>query len=431
LNYIEELGYDINDNEHQQIDYFKSLCTCFDEKLINIQKSKEKEEIINYFSKSKIGMSKSLYNKNEGIYKEEQILSEKMKFMERMIKFFKVQLKELFPNDMEMIEFTDKACRLINLFFVEEKLRIPVVGCYNSGKTSIINSFIGDDLLPVESIENTKEIIFIRYDNSTNPKLIKSNLKKENFGYNRYYLERDKNFNPIHGKDRIKNFLQAKNNIRKDNNEYNSNDSFYVIETKIDLLNKLELSEEIKNMIEFIDIPGLNTSQNIFQGKEGKALEKIISVSNLFLFINPIDKSIKDCSNKSILNYLFKLIETRVSIDKDFRDSCLFIINKCDIDKNDEIKLEDIKKEFSIVLNKDPKQIKAQKFSSKEYSNFLNAYKYYIRFELYIEEYKTQFNKKLLFNKNFELFLLEEVKRKLKKIFLEIMLKFLKFAIIK
>ena len=333
-----------------------------------------------------------------------------------MIKFFNVQLKELFPNDLEMNEFSDKACKLIQSFFLEEKLRIPIIGCYNAGKTSILNSFIGDDLLPVETTENTKEIIFIRYHNFHIPSLLKSNLKKENFGYNRYYLEEDKNFNPIHGKKKIKEFLQIKNDNRKDINEYKSNDCFYIIETKIDLLDKLELSEDVKEMIEFIDIPGLNTSQNIFKGKEGEAFEKIISVSNLFLFINPIDKSIKDCSNKSILNYLFRIFEARVSIDKDFIDSCLFIINKCDLDKNDKINLEDIKKEFSNLLKIDPKQIKAQKFSSKEYNNFLNISKYYKHFELYLEKYKKEFNKKLLKN-NFESYLYEEVKKKVKKDF--------------
>ena len=337
--------------------------------------------------------------------------------MARMINFFNVQLKELFPNDKEWNDYSDKACKLINSFFLEEKLRIPVIGCYNAVKTSIINSFIGDDLLPVESSENTKQIIFIRYYNYPIPKLFKSNLKKENFGYNRYYLEMDKNTKPIHGKEKIKEFLQTKNDNRKDINEYNFNDSFYVIETKIDLLDKLELSEDIKEMIEFIDIPGLNTSQNIFEGKEGEAFEKIISVSNLFLFINPIDKSIKDCSNKSILNYLFKIFEARVSIDKDFIDSCLFIINKCDIDENDEIKLEDIKKELSTLLQKDPKQIKAQKFSSNEYINYLNISKYYKHFELNLEKYKKEFNRKIFLKKNFELYLYEEVKKKVKKDF--------------
>ena len=404
------------DNETQQLDYFKSLYTCLNEKLINIHMSKEKEDIINYFSKSKNGESKDLYNNNNKIYYEEKILLEKINFMARMINFFSVQLKELFPNDKEWNDFSDKACKLINSIFLEEKLRIPVVGCYNAGKTSIINSFIGDDLLPVESIENTKEIIFIRYLNYTYPRLYKSNLKKENFGYNRYYLEIDKSFNPIHGKDKIKLFLQAKNDNRKDIKENNSNDSFYVIETKIDLLDKLELTEDIKQMIEFIDIPGLNTSQNIFEGKEGEALGKIISVSNLFLFINPIDKSIKDNSNKSILNYLFNTIKARVSNDKDFIDSCLFIINKCDIDKNDEIKLEDIKKDISNLLDKEPKQIKAQKFSSLEYINFLNVSKYYKHFELYIEKYKNQYNKKL-FEKDFELYLYKEVKKKVKNDF--------------
>ena len=73
LNFIEELGFNFNDNdsnndndsdndndndngnEIHQIDYFKSLYTCLNEKLINIDMSKEKEDIINYFSKSKNG----------------------------------------------------------------------------------------------------------------------------------------------------------------------------------------------------------------------------------------------------------------------------------------------------------------------------------------------------------------------------------------
>ena len=35
--------------------------------------SKEKEDIINYFSKSKNGESKNLYNNNDEIYHEEKI----------------------------------------------------------------------------------------------------------------------------------------------------------------------------------------------------------------------------------------------------------------------------------------------------------------------------------------------------------------------
>jgi len=413
MNNIETLGFDIENNENDEIDYFKSLYSCFKEKLININLSKEKESIINYFSKSK----NAEYNNNEENYFEDKNKKERINLMIRMIKFFNYQLKELFPNDNDVNEFADKAHKLINSFFIEEKLRIPVVGCYNAGKSSIINSFIGEDLLPVESKENTKEIIFIRYKNIQNPRLIKSNLKKENYGYIRYYLEIDKNFNPIHGREKIRLFLQSKNDNKEDINKYNSNDSFYILETKIDLLDKLELSEDIKEMIEFIDIPGLNTSKNIFEGEEGESLSKIISVSNLFLFISPIDKSIKDVSNQNILNYLFRSIESRISFDKDFINSCIFIINKSDIDKNDSIKLEDIKKEISQLLNKDPKLINAQKFSSKEYINFLKSYEYYKHFELYVEKYKNKFNKTIIINRNFELYVYNEVKQKLKKDF--------------
>ena len=83
LNFIEELGFSIDDNENQEINYFKSLCTCLDEKIINIHMTKEKEEIINYFTKSKNDKSKYLYNNNEEINQEDKILFEKINLMTR------------------------------------------------------------------------------------------------------------------------------------------------------------------------------------------------------------------------------------------------------------------------------------------------------------------------------------------------------------
>jgi hypothetical protein len=83
LNFIEELGFSIDDNENQEINYFKSLCTCLAEKIINIHMTKEKEEIINYFTKSKNDKSKYLYNNNEEINQEDKILFEKINLMTR------------------------------------------------------------------------------------------------------------------------------------------------------------------------------------------------------------------------------------------------------------------------------------------------------------------------------------------------------------
>ena len=220
---------------------------------------------------------------------------------------------------------------------------------------------------PIENDECTKAIIFIRYKKINNPCLYKAELIKENFGLNRYYLQRNNSFYPIHGLQKIKEFLQSKNDNKKNNKYINyieDKDLFFVIETRIKLLDDLELPEEIKNIIEFIDIPGLNTNNTIFNGNEGQTLQKIISVSNLFVFINPIDKGIKDISNKLILQFLFKNIEVRILTNRSFIDSCIFLINKCDLESEDEIKTEDIKKEFGKILDKDAKSIKIQKYSS-------------------------------------------------------------------
>lgn len=147
------LKIDFNDdneegeNDEKNVDmveiFIKAIYNCFKEDLIIINHSIQKDEIIQYFNTPKeFNCEIAFYNK-EIFAPKDKSLFEKRKLMERMYNFFGGQFKNLIPNDKDINEFVIKAKKLINLFFIEEKLRIPFLGCYNAGKSSVINSFIG------------------------------------------------------------------------------------------------------------------------------------------------------------------------------------------------------------------------------------------------------------------------------------------------
>ena len=177
---------------------------------------------------------------------------EKIQFKKRIIYFFNIEFKNLFQKNDEFIEgYINKANKLI---FEEEKIRISILGFYNAGKSYLIYSFIGDDLLPVDEDECTRILICIRYYNSNELILYKANLKKDYYNFNIYSFIEDNTFN------------------------------------KIKILDKLDIPEEIKYKIEFFDMPGIKNFESIF--KDNETFGKIICISKLFFFVNPIDKTI-------------------------------------------------------------------------------------------------------------------------------------------
>ena len=106
--------------------------------------------------------------------------------------FFNIKFINLFKKNDEYIKkYVNKANQFIKLIFREEKIRIPILGCYNAGKSNLINSFIGDDLLPVDEDECTRTLICIRYYNTDEPILYRAYLKSDDCGFNHYFLVND------------------------------------------------------------------------------------------------------------------------------------------------------------------------------------------------------------------------------------------------
>jgi GTP-binding protein EngB required for normal cell division len=87
---------------------------------------------------------------------------------------------------------------------------------------------------------------------------------------------------------------------------------------------ELNVDENIKNKICFIDLPGFGTN-NAFEQNE--IYSHLIKSCNIFLFI-VFNLKIKETDNKKMLDNLIKKMSSfRGIISNSFVDKCLFIVN--------------------------------------------------------------------------------------------------------
>ena len=157
----------------------------------------------------------------------------------------------------EFIENISEECSFFEQFIRKEiKIRIPTIGCYSSGKSSLINSIIGNNVLPVSTEISTNIGIIIKYTKSPDEirfeqvKLMKSENKLENYFYFQDYGE------PIFTK-----FNNLKEVITLINNAYKYENKF--VDKIILFIKKLELIKYnrfkdiiilVNNLLLYIDI---------------------------------------------------------------------------------------------------------------------------------------------------------------------------------
>ena len=167
---------------------------------------------------------------------------------------------------------------------------------------------------------------------------------------------------------------------------------FYVIESPIELLDNIEIDESIKEKIELIDFPGLDT-----RFEEAQIQSKtLLSIIEGFIHINS-KIEYDNHENTKIINLIYNTIKSRDSFDF---NTCLFVLNKIDLlEKGGKtIKLNDMKNKIIKIINENnsslPSQewyklkdkIKDSKIIMTKFSSFL--YQQYKNFELIIEDFE-------------------------------------------
>ena len=153
---------------------------------------------------------------------------------------------QIIDNLNQYLQTTIEFLKIYNVIF------IPFIGEIGSGKSTIINGIIGEDILPTGDNVCTKRGIVIRYlgKNEGETNIRKTYFREEYIEEKPYYYIDPDDYIIGKGSEKVREIL---NNI---NHKYNENeeDSFYYIRTKIKLFDDLGLDDSIKRMIYLIKL---------------------------------------------------------------------------------------------------------------------------------------------------------------------------------
>ena len=345
------------------------------------QLSSTTNSLLNYFKYDKKPIKINIEEQKE----EENILQQTKlnKIMIGHLKNLSQKLKDckIFIDDIQKI--IEDINNTINFMEVYDVIFIPFIGQPNAGKSTLINSIIGKNILPIGLNECTKRGYIIKYWNKNEDRISKAYFKKtENQGKDYYYFEEIK----VIGEGEI----QVRQTLNGLNQKYNNNeeDSFFFIRTKIKLFDDLNFSDYYKNMIYLIDFPGFGTGENnIFDKNE--IYKKTMNICSSFIFVvrNSI---IKENDNERMLNEIFTNAKEQKNIlASRFIKSCLFILNNDNSQNTGEKDLEKARDEIKGLLGIKKEEIKLCFFNPHCYSNYNNNYNYFFKLD---ETFKNEYN---------------------------------------
>ena len=234
-----------------------------------------------------------------------------------------LKLKELENGNEGINELNNDFLDLIHFMNNNQFLHYLMSGPYSSGKSFTLNNIIGYNLYLLETgtAETTNHAFIIRYNK--NISLYKAKLVKTKY---QFFFEKEEKL------------AEGENLVRKRISEENHNTkefSIYILETPIEIFEDIKVNDELRNKVEFIDFPGLNTEKAI---KLNYINNQIFKIINGFFFLNePKDIGTNDVDD------LFKLIMKKLVLD----DSNIYNL------KNSLILFTKNKKEGNEFYNKD------------------------------------------------------------------------------
>ena len=362
---------------------------------------------------SHINIPKSIEIKK--LKKEDSIVNSNVmdiKALDELENFLKITFKKIDPNN----ELESFRISLQNLRegIIGRKLRIAFIGNISVGKSSVLNSIIGEDILPTNDKECTYRGIIIRHAPGQIFKLYKTKLVTRGKGNGEYYYFEDDKSPYCQTIRNIKSHLNNKNNDKK----INDNDAYLVVTGPLRIFEFIKLDKDIMSNIEFIDLPGPDRDNNIFNEK--LYYKKILRFSNCCVYINE-PKSIDD--EKSVNMMVNQYEKDKLKIFPKFRAgflrTCLFLFNKSDkIEKNqDKLKLESsIIKNISIVeKNFSRNDLNISYFSGKYFLKYLKAFDSYVFLlekypgQLFLNLYNKYCKNYSRFFKGFKTFIMDKI----------------------
>ena len=345
------------------------------------EKSEEYLKIVNYFTmknfeKHKDNDMKKFEEEYEKFLKELRNKNNKINNLSlRMAEFYKKLLKEN-TRKINIKLLNNYINNSISILKASQYFYIPLLGVSNAGKSTILDTLIGYKLLPAHKNECTKKGILIKHWNRPIPVLRKTNLeKKESLNKEIYYQFEPNKGEIASGVEQIQRYLEASNyEFCKDEKDF-----FFEIDVNIKFIEELNLDEDLKDKICFIDLPGFGTNNEF---EENDVYTNLISSCNLFIFV-VFNLTIKDNNNQNMLQELFeRMTRSRGVTSKCFIKKCLFIVNADEKQEISEKTLNQAKADIlSITTHKidknDFKDINICFYNALLYEQYLYKLMYY------------------------------------------------------
>ena len=360
-----------NDSEDIKPSYIlKMIYLLFKEKKLIPPISEETKKLLNYFSTSKNNEGNNNIEKIENNNYIAQLNDEII----TQLKIFCQEIQKSATGNEKFKNLTDEIIKVIKFLKIYDTILIPFLGPSNSGKSTIINSIIGKDILPSSLKECTKRGILIGYIDSENIYLNKANFKEEIFLGKTNYWFKVGNF-ICQGEEKVKQTLEGLNYDFNDKEE----DSFYFLQTKIKLFDEMGIDESTKRMIYLIDFPGYGTG-NVF---EKEIYNKVMSICNSFIFVvrNTV---IKEKNSRTVLKQIFQQAkEQKKKFASQFIKSCLFVFNNDEEQKTSQDELNKVQEDIKVLISKDieDEDINLCFFNAKFYYNYCNNYNFFFDIE--------------------------------------------------
>ena len=362
-NTVFNFGIDFDDNSNT---IMKAFYRFFVDKINFPDLSENVKQILNYFNDFKeVIEEKKEEKKEEEISPEIKGISMLKSIFEKLKKYVDQE------NDKEnIINILDANIRIMEKFILNErKIYIPFIGVSSSGKSTVLNGILGYQLFPEDMNECTTRGMIIQY--SDKAQLYESIIDDET---KYYYIFTEKERPVAEGIYQVRKYLKGLNSrYAKDERKF-----FYFVKTPIRFFEDMEMSEELKQKILFVDLPGSDTKDNAFNDKsnenERTPYEKLLNISTSFVYINK-GRAVKDNANREILKNLYLNVQDNSQlIGEEYLKSCLFVVNMFTQLSDEEKDINGISEDISTILfDNDSKknQIKSAIFNAKHYFEYL------------------------------------------------------------
>ena len=298
------------------------------------------------------------------------------------------------------------------------KIRISLIGNINVGKSTVLNCIIGENILPAKETECTYRGVIIRNKNIDNYELYRTKLITKGKGLDKYYFFEDAKKPYTKGLNNVKSYLNNKNNDK----QITDDDAYIVIVGKLKIFDFIKVDEKLKEKIEFVDLPGPDRKDNVFN--ENRYYEKILKFSNCCVYINE-PKTINDQNSNDRMIEQYKSDKNKIVVNlrPNYIKTCLFLINKADTLESD----NDKQKIINALIKNIPEKVSLENinisfFSAKSFMEYLDYYnKYVILMEkepLYSIFYLyKEWNSSLINPKKFKNYILGKISDKIEEKF--------------